>query len=58
MNAKPVQWMHFRLLYVTGHVEAVYVLHAFEKKAKRTSHGDIALGRQRLALVPPPKMKG
>lgn len=49
---------HFRLLYVTEHEEAVYVLHSFEKKTKRTSHGDIALGRRRLALVPPPKMKG
>ena len=49
---------HFRLLYVARYEEAVYVLHAFEKKMQRTSHGDIALGRQRLALVPPPKVKG
>lgn len=42
----------FRLLYVAKYEEAVYVLHAFEKKAQKTPDADIALARQRLALIP------
>lgn len=42
----------FRLVYVAKFPEAVYVLHAFEKKARRTPKPDIELARVRFrALV-------
>ncbi len=37
-----------RVVYVAKFVEAVYVLHAFEKKSRRTSKRDVSLARQRL----------
>jgi phage-related protein len=37
-----------RIFYVAGFAEAVYVLHAFEKKTRKTSQHDIALGRENL----------
>jgi phage-related protein len=37
-----------RVVYVAQLVEAVYVLHAFEKKSRRTSKRDVDLVRQRL----------
>ncbi|MDQ2667381.1 MAG: type II toxin-antitoxin system RelE/ParE family toxin [Gemmatimonadota bacterium] len=39
----------FRVLYVTKFADAVYVLHAFEKKTQKTPTRDIELARQRLA---------
>jgi phage-related protein len=36
-----------RVFYVAKFQEAVYVLHAFEKKTQKTSKRDIQLGRQR-----------
>jgi phage-related protein len=42
----------FRVVYVAKFPEAVYVLHAFEKKSHKTPQGDIALARSRFqALV-------
>jgi phage-related protein len=42
----------FRLIYVARFVEAVYVLHAFQKKARKTAKSDIDLARRRFrALV-------
>jgi len=42
----------FRLIYVAKFSEAIYVLHAFEKKARRTPKSDIDLARTRFrALV-------
>jgi phage-related protein len=38
----------FRILYVARFEEAVYVLHAFEKRTRRTSQVDLALARKRL----------
>jgi phage-related protein len=38
-----------RVLYVAKHDDAVYVLHAFEKRTRQTRQADIALSRQRLA---------
>jgi phage-related protein len=38
----------FRVLYVARFEEAVYVLHAFEKRTRRTSEVDVALARKRL----------
>jgi phage-related protein len=36
-----------RVFYVARFVEAVYVLHAFEKKAHQTPKRDLELGRRR-----------
>jgi phage-related protein len=38
-----------RVFYVAKFQEAVYVLHAFEKKRQKTSKRDIELGRARLS---------
>jgi len=40
-----------RVFYVARFKEAVYVLHAFEKKTQKTRQADIEIGRQRLAAV-------
>jgi phage-related protein len=37
----------YRVLYVAKFEEAVYVLHAFQKKTQKTSQQDIAVGQQR-----------
>lgn len=39
----------FRLIYVAKFEEAVYVLHAFQKKSQRTARLDIELARLRYA---------
>lgn len=39
----------FRIIYVTPFADAVYVLHAFEKKTQQTSRRDVELARHRLA---------
>jgi len=36
----------FRVFFVAKFGEAIYVLHAFQKKTKKTSHHDIARGEQ------------
>lgn len=41
----------FRLVYVAKLEEAVYVLHAFEKKTRRSRKRDTDLARSRLAIV-------
>lgn len=38
----------FRVLYVAKHEEAIYVLHAFQKRRRRTAHVDRELARKRL----------
>jgi phage-related protein len=41
-----------RVCYVTKFAEAIYVLHAFEKRTRKTSQHDVELARQRYqALV-------
>lgn len=40
-----------RVFYIAKFVEAVYVLHAFEKRARRTPQADLDLARQRLRLL-------
>ena len=35
----------YRLIYVARFSEAVYVLHAFEKKSRKTSKSDVEIGR-------------
>ncbi len=37
----------FRVIYVAKFGEAVYVLHAFQKKTRKTPNRDIALARKR-----------
>lgn len=41
----------FRALYVAKHAEAVYVLHVFEKKSRKTARADIVLALRRLASI-------
>lgn len=41
----------FRLLYVAKFAEAIYVLHAFQKKTQKTSALDLELARSRYAAV-------
>lgn len=41
----------FRIVYVAKLEEAVYVLHAFQKKTRRTSEADIKLAAQRYKLI-------
>jgi len=36
-----------RVFYVTTRPEAIYVLHAFEKKTQKTSAADLKVGRER-----------
>jgi phage-related protein len=40
-----------RIIYVARHHEAVYVLHAFQKKTRKTSRQDIDLARQRYKQI-------
>ncbi|MFM8909922.1 MAG: type II toxin-antitoxin system RelE/ParE family toxin, partial [Gemmatimonadota bacterium] len=35
----------------TRFADAIYVLHAFEKKSQKTSHHDITIARARLASL-------
>ena len=37
----------FRVIYVAKFEDAVYVLHAFQKKAKKTSPADLKLAKER-----------
>jgi phage-related protein len=39
----------FRVFFVAKFEEAVYVLHAFEKKSRKTSRHDVELGKARYA---------
>ena len=41
----------FRVLYVTRFAEAIYVLHAFEKKTQKTAPADLERARKRLATI-------
>jgi phage-related protein len=40
-----------RLIYVAKYEEAVYVLHAFEKRSRKTPQREIQIARRRLAEV-------
>jgi len=40
-----------RVVYVAKFPEAVYVLHAFEKRTRRTAHTDLSLVRTRYSQV-------
>lgn len=41
----------FRVIYMAKFVEAVYVLHAFQKKSRKTAALDIELARQRFKVL-------
>ena len=41
----------FRVIYVAKFEDAVYVLHAFQKKTRRTSQADIELARARYKSI-------
>jgi len=41
-----------RVFYVARHDDAVYVLHAFEKRTQQTRQADIDLAKRRLADIP------
>lgn len=41
----------WRILYVAKFSDAVYVLHAFQKKTQKTRHNDIELARRRYKQV-------
>lgn len=62
MDEKPLEWVgsalndvralaEHRVLYIAKFEEAVYVLHAFEKKAQKALKRDINVARTRLATV-------
>lgn len=41
----------FRVVYVTKFADAVYVLHAFQKKTQKTKRADIELAAKRYKLI-------
>ena len=41
----------WRVIYVAKFRDAVYVLHSFQKKSRKTSRQDIELARQRYKLI-------
>lgn len=41
----------FRLIYLAKFSEAIYVLHAFQKKSHKTAKADIDLARRRLRTL-------
>ena len=41
----------FRVIYIAKFEEAIYVLHAFQKKSQKTRKADLDLARQRLHLL-------
>lgn len=41
----------FRVIYLAKFTEAVYVLHAFQKKARKTAKADIDLARRRFRAL-------
>ena len=47
-----------RVFYVAKFEEAVYVLHCFEKKSRRTSRRDLDLGQERYRITMRERVKG
>ncbi|WP_285261303.1 type II toxin-antitoxin system RelE/ParE family toxin [Halopseudomonas bauzanensis] len=41
----------FRVIYITKLADAVYVLHAFQKKTQKTKRADIELAAKRYKLI-------
>jgi phage-related protein len=42
----------FRIIYVFRFADAVYVLHAFQKKTQKTRASDLELAKERLGSIP------
>ena len=42
----------YRVIYVARRTEAVYVLHAFQKKTQTTSNRDLEIAKRRFAQLP------
>lgn len=49
VKSPPPDAAQYRVFFVAKFEEAVYVLHAFEKKSRKTSRHDLELGRARYA---------
>ncbi len=43
--------LEHRVLYITKFAEGVYVLHAFEKRSRKTPQRELAIARHRLRLL-------
>lgn len=41
----------YRVIYVARHADAIYVLHAFQKKTQSTSRRDLEIARKRFAKL-------
>ncbi len=41
----------WRVLYVAKFADAIYVLHAFQKKTQKTSHKDLEIARRRYQQI-------
>jgi len=41
----------YRVIYVAKFSEAIYVLHAFQKKTRKTARADIELARRRFRML-------
>ena len=41
----------FRVFYVTAFRDKIYVLHAFQKKSRKTSQQDLNVGRRRYRML-------
>lgn len=42
----------FRVIYLATRPEGIYVLHAFQKKTRRTSERDLRLATERFKSIP------
>ena len=43
--------IEYRVLYIAKFKEVIYILHAFDKKTRKTTKEDIELGRKRLVEI-------
>lgn len=48
----------YRLMYVAKFTEGIYVLHAFQKKSRKTAGIDIKVARSRLKTVQRSRAEG
>lgn len=48
----------FRVIYIAKFREAVYVLHVFEKKARKTPQADLELARRRFRTLVEERRRG
>jgi phage-related protein len=48
----------YRVLYIAGYIDAIYILHAFEKKTQSTAQKDLDLAKSRYKTLTQDMMKG